>query len=90
MDTGKCRKVTQREFFETARTHLVSYQYPGTFRAGTHYVDLKKENITRFLEKLSKAIPFKEYDELTREIWVSYMEKGRQGLDSQIFSPIEP
>ena len=59
----------------------------GTFRAGTDYVDLKKENIPRFLEKLSKAIPFKEYDELTREIWVAFMKEGRQ---SQVFSPIEP
>ena len=81
MSTGNGRKVTQKEFLETAGAHPVSYEYPGTFRAGACRVEIGPESLTRFLDKLSPVLSFEEYGHLTRSVWVAHIREERESYD---------
>ena len=78
MRTGNGRKVTHKEFIATAGAQPVTYEYPGTFRAGACRVEIGPERLSRFLDKLSSALSFEDYGRLTRSVWVAHI-KEQQG-----------
>ncbi len=79
MGTGKSSRVTQREFLETARSHPVVYEYPGTFRAASLRVEIRPDLLVRFLDRLSSVLSFEEYERITRSVWVAHIGKNKTG-----------
>ncbi len=77
MGAGKSNKVTQREFLETARSHPVVYEYPGTFRAASLRVEIRPDLLARFLDRLSSVLSFEEHDSITRSVWVAHIGKNK-------------
>ena len=95
--TGK--RVTQKDFCKHIETHnpRVHYHYPGTFTAGSVQVDVRLEWVGGFLAKLEKHMSFKDYDTLSRAVWVSHLSKddnhpsqggGRYHLDENMHNAI--
>jgi hypothetical protein len=81
MSTEKGRKVMERAFLNAARTEPVTYEHPGTFRAGGVYVEIEEGHVSDFLVKLSRAVGPTVHETLAREVWVSCMREQRGNYD---------
>jgi hypothetical protein len=79
-------KITQKEFvaavreagIEDAYAPCVDYCYPGLFQVGDRQIKIEMRLICRFLDKLSAAMSFAQYDRLTKTVYIQHMQAERK------------
>ena len=74
MTQHKEKRLTQKDFIAQiqAEKPYIGYEYPGIFRTEAYRVEVRIERISAFLAKLAPVMDFKDYDRLTRSVWVAH------------------